>query len=161
MSDKVYIGIDPGSKGFITVIEDYAPSFFALADHTVLEVSDFLRSFKGRNVHCVMEEVHAIYGSSAKGTFSFGESFGLLKGLLIANEIPYTLIPPKKWQKEIWVHSDEVIDRGKIATKQTSVNAAIRLYPRVDLKRTPACKGIDDNKVDSLLIATYALRRNF
>lgn len=159
---KTYIGIDPGSKGYITILGEGGDiSFFSIADNTVLQVSDFLAFFKGKEVHCVMEEVHAIFGSSAKATFAFGEIFGLLKGLLIANEIPYTLVPPKTWQKEIWTHSDEEKDGNKINTKKTSINAAQRLYPRLDLKRTPACKNIDDNKVDSLLIATYAKRKSY
>lgn len=156
---KTYIGIDPGSKGFITVIGEEI-TYKSIADSTRLELSDFLSQFKNQDVACVMEEVHAIFGSSAKGTFNFGEIFGLLQGLLIANEIPYTLIPPKVWQKEMWTHSDEVKLNGKIDTKKTSINVATRLYPREDLKRTPSCKLIDDNKVDSLLIATYAKRKN-
>lgn len=158
---KTYIGIDPGSKGYISVIDSEGGHIYlSIADNTVLQVSDFLSAFRNKDVHCVMEEVHAIYGSSAKSTFAFGEIFGLLKGILIANEIPYTLVPPKTWQKEIWTHSDEEKDGNKINTKKTSINAARRLYPREDFRRTLQCKTIDDNKVDSLLIATYGKRKN-
>lgn len=158
---KTYLGIDPGSKGYISVIlPDNTITYFSFLDATPLQISDFLHLYKGQDVHCVMEEVHAIFGSSAKATFAFGEIFGLLKGLLIANEIPYTLVPPKTWQKEIWTHDDEEKNGNKIDTKKTSINAARRLYPREDFRRTPSCKNIDDNKVDSLLIATYAKRKN-
>lgn len=163
-----YIGIDPGSKGFATLMEDGKPIAFAsfqLCDQNAL--AEFFRSHADCKV--CMEEVHALYGSSAKSTFAFGEINGFLKGLFTANQIPYTLVQPKKWQKEIWVTQDMVYDykvdedgngRKVVNTKQTSINAAKRLFPGLDLRRTQNCKNIDDNKVDSILIAEYARRIN-
>ena len=119
-----------------------------------------------------MEEIHSIYGSSSKGTFSFGEINGLLKGFLIANNIPYSLVQPKKWQDEIWEFNDKVYDYKKIETedgvktrktvntKQTSFNAARRIFPNIDLRKSQRCRTIDDNKCDSLLICEYARRKN-
>ena len=119
-----------------------------------------------------MEEVHALFGSSAKSTFSFGEINGVLKALLIANEIPYTLVQPKIWQNEIWANKDMVVSyktatrAGKeikqkvVDTKATSINAARRLFPSIDMRRNERCKRIDDNKVDSLLLAEYGRRKN-
>lgn len=156
---KTYIGIDPGSKGFITVMAEEGTSFFSIADHTPLEVANFLRAHK-ENATCIMEEVHALSKSAAKSTFSFGKIFGMLQGIIMANEIPYSLVPPKKWQAEIWCNSDKVKCGSKVDTKKTSFNAAHRLFPNVDLRRTTACKTEDDNKCDSLLICEYARRKN-
>lgn len=174
MANKAYIGIDPGSKGFIALHSDDIIQFWSLADNDYYKISDILKEIKTAypNVMCVMESVHALYGSSAKATFSFGEINGLLKGLLIANKIPYSLVEPKKWQAEIWDNKDivasykKVTIRGKettkkeINTKLTSLNSAKRLYPHIDFRKTDRCKNFDDNKVDSLLLATYALRKN-
>ena len=44
--------------------------------------------------------------------------------------------------------------------KPTSINAARRLFPNIDLRKNERCKKIDDNKVDSLLMAEYARRKN-
>ena len=172
-SDKIYLGIDPGGKGFISAITDGGYKFYSISDLNALEINKVLGTLKGRgNVVAVMEEVHAIFGSAAKATFSFGEIFGLLKGLLIANTIPYHLIPPKTWQKEIWTNPDmvvaykQVVVKGKattrkeVNTKATSLNAALRLFPDVDFRKTARCKKPDDNKVDSLLIAEYGRRKN-
>lgn len=174
--NKTYIGIDPGSKGFISVIyPDNSKDFVSIADNNELSLSRALRRIKERsnnNVVACMEEIHAIFGSSAKATFSFGQIFGVLKGILVALEIPYHLVPPKTWQKEIWINSDMVVSyktikrNGKenkvkdINTKSTSFNASRRLFPDVDLRRSERCKNLDDNKSDSLLIAEYARRRN-
>lgn len=172
--DRVYMGIDPGSKGFITVMHENGMMFFSIEDNDFYRIGDIFREIKESfpNVVCVMELVHALHGSSAKSTFSFGEINGLLKGLLIANKIPYHLVQPKKWQTEIWENKDmvvsykDVVIRGKtikkkdVNTKQTSINAAKRIFPNVDLRKSERCKKSDDNKVDSILIAEYARRKN-
>ena len=110
--EKIYIGIDPGSKGFVAV--DYGDGnheFCAIADNDYHDIALFLSNVKALHegrVVCCMEEIHAVYGSSAKATFSFGEVFGVLQGILVALGIGYHLVPPKTWQKEIWVNKDKV-----------------------------------------------------
>lgn len=172
-NNKIYVGIDPGGKGFITAIINGEYEFYSISDLNALAINKVLGTLKERgNVVAIMEEVHAIFGSAAKATFSFGEIFGLLKGLLIANNIPYHLIPPKTWQKEIWTNADFVVTyknvvvkgkttvRKEINTKATSLKAAIRMFPTIDFRKTERCKFPDDNKVDSLLIAEYGRRKN-
>lgn len=168
------MGIDPGSKGFITVMTDKGIIFFSIEDNDFYRISDFLHEMKETypNIVCVMEEVHSIFGSSAKATFSFGEINGMLKGLLMANKIPYHLVQPKKWQSEIWEFKDLVVcykdvvvkdkptKRKEVNTKQTSMNSALRLFPYVDFRKNERCKKPDDNKIDSLLIAEYGRRKN-
>ena len=171
---KTYIGIDPGSIGFITIRYENGRFEFIPLDgcnfHELALKLAFLQQTK--DTFAIMEEVHAIFGSSAKATFAFGEINGLLKGLLITTGIPYQLVQPKQWQKEIWINQDIVVDykkvivkgveqtRKEVNTKQTSLNAARRLFPDIDLRKTERCKKPDDNKCDSLLICEYARRKN-
>lgn len=163
--DKIYIGVDVGAKGYFTVI--YPSNYIhhqPIIDTDKLDIIRFLQTIKNDEnipIVCCMEEVHAIYGSSAKGTFSFGEIFGYLQGVVFALGIPLTLVPPKTWQSEIWTTTDKVYKEGKkIDTKATSLNAARRLFPTLSFKRTERCSKPDDNLVDSLLIAEYARRKN-
>lgn len=179
--EKTYIGIDPGEVGFISVFyPDGRKEFFSIDENDDLSLARILRDVKTQSTEVVacMESVHAIFGSSAKSTFKFGEINGILKALLIANEIPYHLVAPKDWQKEIWIQQDEIYvtkvrtvknkETGEpeeqkvraIDTKPTSINAARRLFPSIDLRKNDRCKKIDDNKVDSLLMAEYARRKN-
>lgn len=174
MEQRVYLGIDVGSKGFVTLNTGTELRFYSIADNDAYQLSNILHDIKAEfpNAVCAMEEIHAIFGSSAKATFAFGEINGLLKGLLIANKIPYHLVAPKKWQSEIWDNKDMVVSyktvtiKGKqvskkeVNTKQTSFNAAKRIFPAVDLRKTERCKNLDDNKCDSLLISEYARRKN-
>ncbi len=160
--EKTIIGIDPGSKGFITLRRGAETEFFSIAEHHIAEAGAYLRRVKEESADIVvaMEEVHAIFGSSAGATFAFGEIFGVLQGFLIALCIPYHLVPPKDWQAEIWVKGDKVYSSGRrVDTKATSINAARRLFPDIDLRRNANCLKADDNKADSLLISEYARRK--
>lgn len=170
---KTYIGIDPGSSGFITIQRGGVFEFLSIADHDLYEINDTLKSVKEaatEGIMCVIEDVHALVGSSAKSTFSFGYNKGYLVGLLCANRIPYSLINPQVWQKCIWEDKDKVYKSsvntktGKVTkrvdTKPTSMNAAKRIFPELDFRKTPKCKNPDDNKVDSILMSEYARRNN-
>lgn len=174
--EKTFIGIDPGGKGFVTAFfPDGNKEFYSIEENDDLDLYRILKDVKERShaVTAVLEDVHSIFGASAKSTFNFGEIKGILKGLLIASEIPYTLVQPKTWQQEIWNNQDMVVSyrtikkadgveqkRKVVDTKSTSINAARRLFPEIDLRKNARCKKIDDNKVDSLLMAEYARRRN-
>lgn len=172
---KTYIAIDPGKEGFITIRHDNGLFEFIPIDGCNIHnlALKFHQLHLSKDVFAVMEEVHAIFGSSAKATFAFGEINGLLKGLLIATGIPYQLVQPKIWQEEIWINADKVYayktitdkdgnkkTRKEVNTKQTSFNAAKRLFPDIDLRKSERCRNWDDNKVDSLLLCEYARRKN-
>lgn len=174
MDNKCYIGIDPGNLGFIAIQVNGEWSFMSIKDNDMYAISDMLLYLKEkyRNIVVGMEEIHAIFGSSAKATFSFGEIFGKLQALCIAHKIPYHLIQPKTWQSCMWTNSDMSITYKKVKvkdkeitkkvvnTKETSANAAIRLFPELDFKRTSKCSKLDDNKIDATLICEYIRRKN-
>lgn len=165
-SERVYIGIDPGAQGYVCVDYGGRQDFLALRGLGWREVAEWLRGVRdgcGGRCVCCMESIHAVYGSSAKATFSFGECFGALQGILSALGIPYHLVPPKAWQKEMWVSEDRVwvqkCGRRGVDNKATSKRAAGRLYPGVDFRRTGKCKTLDDNKCDAALICGYGRRK--
>ena len=174
MNNKCYIGIDPGSRGFICTHCHGNFSFYSIEDNDLYQLSEIMAKIRqeNENLVCVIEDVHALYNSAAKATFNFGFNKGYLIGLIAANKIPYILVQPKTWQKEIWVNSDMVVDykkvllkgketiRKEVDTKNTSINAAKRLFPNIDFRKTERCKKIDDNKVDATLMSEYARRKN-
>lgn len=173
-NDKCYIGIDVGAKGFISAQINGAWSHFSIADNDLYQLSEIMREIrlKHENIACVIEDVKPIFGSSAKATFQFGFNKGYLIGLLAASKIPYTLVPPKEWQKEMWTNADMVVTykkvtikgvettRKEVNTKQTSINACKRLFPTLDLRKSERAKKIDDNKVDSIMLCEYGRRKN-
>lgn len=174
MENKCYIGIDPGALGYLAIQVNGEWTHMSLKDNDFYQISDMFEYLKSKypNIVAGLECVHAIFGSSAKATFSFGEIYGKLQALLIAHKIPYHLIAPKTWQGSLWQNSDMVItykkvklknkeiNKKEVNTKATSINAAKRLFPELDFRRTDRCSNIDDNKVDATLICEYLRRKN-
>lgn len=97
---------------------------------------------------CVVEHVGAMPGQGVSSCFSFGRNFGFILGLLTAFRIPYELVRPQKWKREFSCTSD----------KNTSIEVAQRLYPGVDLRRTPKCVKPHDGICEALLMACYGQR---
>lgn len=176
MAKDIYIGIDPGASGFIAMYSDGKFNFYEMPKiGKFIDVNGINRIFKSisllqdldkLSVHACLEDVHAVYGASAKGTFNFGYSVGIVEALIVTHMIPFTRVQPKKWQKEMWAGIP--VQKKPSSTGKTMVNdtklmskmAAKRLFPDIDLRRNDRCKIDDDNKIDALLICEYA-RRNF
>lgn len=173
---KIYCGVDIGNSGFITTLDDDKWSHYEMpkigkfvdvnALNKIFEELSSIRRFHECTIIVGAEDLHAIFGSSSKSTFSFGYICGVTEGLIVANRLPFTKIKPKEWQKVMW--QGIPIQKKPSSTGRTFVNdtklmslmAAKRLFPEMDFRRNERCKVPDDNKVDSILITEY-LRRNY
>ena len=141
-----YLSIDPGKKGSIVIIKDDSSEIYKFIIPLIKDTIDTLRlikyikSWAGYIKHCTIEDVHSVFGASAKANFSFGYICGLLEGIIIANQIPLTKITPKVWQREMWVGIKVIeINTGKKTkegnikyktdTKATSLIAAQKIFP--------------------------------
>lgn len=151
---KVFIGIDPGKDGALAVLGyREAPILVPFSETEYpcqlrrLDPTFPNRPFDGRPF-CVVEHVNAMPGQGVTSCFSFGQNFGFILGLLAAFHISYELVRPQKWKKEFSCTSD----------KNTSIAVAQRLFPGVDLRRTPQCRKPHDGVAEALLMAEYARR---
>ena len=159
--DKYYLGFDVGSAGALSVIHDNSIETFSFKDFDVADICYELSILNERaSLYAVVEDVHSVYGSSARSTFQFGYNKGWIIGMLTAMHIPYSMIAPKEWQSGVWERCDKVMEGKKVKTKETSINCAKRIFPNVDLRRTPQYKKPDDGICDALLMAEYARRKN-
>lgn len=147
----IYIGIDPGKNGGIAFI-DIRPEFvtphakaYCYSDDELISLCD---DFKGLNVMCYLEQVHAMPKQGVSSTFNFGKNFGFIQGVLKSFRIPYELVTPQKWKKEFSCTSD----------KNTSIEVCKRLFPSVNLKATERCRKDHDGMAEALLIAEYGRR---
>lgn len=152
----IYIGIDPGKNGGMSVIQ-------VLEGKQIIEVFPysednlivFLRRchnsnfLGGGDIKCVLEKVNAMPGQGVVSMFNFGQNYGFIQGVLKAYNIPFELVPPQKWKKEFSVTSD----------KNTSIEVAKRLFPQVNLKASERCKKDHDGMAEALLMAEYARRK--
>lgn len=175
-----YIGIDVGKSGGIAVIQDNKLSLYCIPtikkEVDIDELDKLLFEFKydidkedfidAHDCMCVIEDVHSIFGSSAKSNFAFGWIAGILEGLLTANRIPFIKVAPKEWQKEAWrgvspikINTGKKLKSGepkyKIDTKATSLIAAKRLFPNETFLATERSKVPHDGLVDAALMAFY------
>lgn len=143
----IYIGIDPGANGGIGII-DTKEGTAQVMPYTDGGLRTILTECNGAK-KIMVERVHAMPGEGTKSSFNFGETFGYILGMLDAFYVPYELVLPQKWKKEF----------GCTADKQTSIDTCRRLFPTVELKRTPKCRTDHDGMAEALLIAEYARRR--
>jgi hypothetical protein len=168
-----FIGIDVGKSGAISILieEEQGVNVKSFATPTLpdgdIDVQEFFRildSFKSEyNIKQVgIEKVHAIFKVAAGSTFEFGRSFGIAEGIVCAAHLPYTLVPPKKWQKEMWQGVDKVLKKNSTSTdtKAMSLVSVKRLYPNAELRDnpTPRSTKAHDGIVDAILIAEYCRR---
>lgn len=167
---EYYLGIDVGKNGSCVLVSKNHIFKFVIPTignvYDIKRLVEWLGSWSGYIKHCVIEDVHAIFGSAAKSTFEFGFGAGLLEGCLVSLNIPYTKIQPKVWQKEMFQGIPEIRKpntkgdkKGALETKQMALLAAKRIFPDVDLRATTRSKNPHDGIVDALLMAEYCRRK--
>lgn len=186
--DKFYfLGADPGKHGAVVLTNESVPSDVILIPAKVtndkldvVALWDSLYPYRNNIRLAAIEDVHALFGSSATGTFNFGEALGSLTAVihllshLSDTKFKIITIQPKLWQKEAWkgiskqyegpvinktTGEPKVLKSGaiqmKLDTKATSLEASKHLYPEACFipKR---CRVVHDGCVDAALIAYYA-----
>lgn len=159
MSRKYYLGFDPGKLGYCTIYEVETNSYThypifqgnRLNQQLIKRLAEIAAS---KNEIAVVEQVHSMPHDGISRAFSFGTSYGMLLGMLETLGVPYITCTPGKWQKTMW----EAVDKAA-NTKLTSYNAARRLLPNMDFRRSERCKVYDSNLVDATLLCLYAQRK--
>ena len=147
--DDKYLGIDPGKKGAMSIVDSdgaYVESMRLCEPLQVVQA--WLREHAPSIKFAMLERVWAKGGEGAVGAFSFGVSFGACEALLAAFEIPHELVLPLKWQRSMGVPKPP-----KKATKTQKKNAikqvALRLWPKAKITLI---------ECDAMLIAEYCRR---
>lgn len=173
---KLFIGADPGMEGAWAAIDENSNIISYMANPRIGKtgpsdlqaiskwINDlFLQQYE--RVVMTVEDVHALYQVSVKTTSILMESKGNIYGVMSAfafmhNNVSVQQIPPKEWQKKVWMFHDKVMTSSKVDTKKTSLACAKRLWPSEKFLATERCKTPHDGIVDALLIAEAA-RRSF
>ena len=82
-------------------------------------------------------------GQGVTSMFNFGQTFGAIKGVCAALELPIFFVRPSKWKKHF-----ELINSSKDASR----TKVIEMYPSLANQLT---KKKDVNKSDAILIARF------
>jgi crossover junction endodeoxyribonuclease RuvC len=152
------IGIDPGVSGSICFFED-GKILDVLEMPTMTdgkknkkqvngaqiynEISIKIRGIEKQNLRVIIEQVSAMPGQGVTSMFNFGQSFGILKGICSAMQLPMYFIRPAKWKKYFGLIKSE---------KDASRTKAIEMFPYFSSQLS---KKKDSNKADAILIASF------
>jgi hypothetical protein len=143
----VLMGIDPGVSGAVAFYFPMVPSRIAVDDVPVaggeINVHELARLIRiHRPTMAIIERVNAMPGQGVASSFNFGRSYGDVRGVIGACDVPMHLVTPQKWKKHF----------GLSADKEESRLRAIRLFPSVadsfKLKK-------HDGRAEAALIALY------
>ena len=150
------IGIDPGLSGAIAILENNKVlNIFDIPVmsegkknkkqlNSALLVSLLKENiFKNEEVSVVVEQVNAMPGQGVTSMFNFGQTFGAIKGICAALNLPIFFVRPSKWKKHF-----ELIN----SSKDSSRTKVIEMYPKLS---NQLAKKKDVNKSDAILIARY------
>ena len=152
------IGIDPGISGSICFFEDgKIIDVFEMPTMTdgkknkkqvngaqiYNEISTKIRGIEKQNLRVIIEQVSAMPGQGVTSMFNFGQSFGILKGICSAMQLPMYFVRPAKWKKYFGLIKSE---------KDASRTKAIEMFPYLSSQLS---KKKDSNKADAILIASF------
>lgn len=153
------IGIDPGNAGAIVVltkdriiIQDM-PTLVTegkgktkkgnVKKHTHMDelaIKSFLETYNSKGTQVFIEKCQSMPGQGAAGTANYMCGYGILRGICVGLDMPYTLVHPATWKKKIM----RDMDKGK----EASILRAKQLFPKADI-------GKKDGRAEALLIAYY------
>ena len=152
------IGIDPGITGAICFFEDRKIIDLIEMPNMAVgkknkrqvngaqvynEIFERIKNYNKKDIKVVIEQVSAMPGQGVTSMFNFGQSFGVLKGICSAMQLPMYFVRPTKWKKYYnLINSKKDASRTKV----------IEIFPYIS---TQLSKKKDSNKADAILIASF------
>ncbi len=152
------IGIDPGISGSICFFQDgkiidvvEMPTMTegkknkkqVNGSQIFNEISARIKRLDNKDIKVVVEQVSAMPGQGVTSMFNFGQSFGILKGICSAMQLPIYFVRPAKWKKYFNLINSE---------KDASRTRAIEIFPYFS---SHLSRKKDSNKADAILIACF------
>tara|TARA_B100000482_G_scaffold139334_1_gene102363 strand:+ start:1039 stop:1533 length:495 start_codon:yes stop_codon:yes gene_type:complete len=156
------IGIDPGLNGAIAVLQNNK----VIEIHDIPVMTDGKKNKRQLNsaqlvkllkdnfqdetdTVVIVEQVNAMPGQGVTSMFNFGQTFGAIKGICAALNLPIFFVRPAKWKKHF-----DLINSSKDASR----TKAIEMYPSISDQLS---KKKDVNKSDAILIARFYSETRF
>ena len=152
------IGIDPGISGSICFFQDgkiidvvEMPTMTegkknkkqVNGSQIFNEILEKIKKLDKKEIKVVIEQVSAMPGQGVTSMFNFGQSFGILKGICSAMQLPMYFVRPAKWKKYFNLINSE---------KDASRTRAIEVFPYFSGQLS---RKKDSNKADAILIASF------
>ena len=150
-------GIDPGVSGAIGIFKN--KKFLEVLDMPTMiagkknkkqvngaQFAHIIKKYINENegdAKVIVEQVSAMPGQGVTSMFNFGQSFGVIKGVCSALNIPIYFVRPMQWKKYF-----DLIKTNKDASR----TKATEIYPHISDKIS---RKKDSNRADAILIASY------
>ena len=143
------LGIDPGMKGCLA---HYDGTELLLTDMPIhakesggndLDIHQLYRIISLYPPdHCFLEKTTAMPGIAGKAAYSMGKSEGAILACIAAIGVPYTLVRPAQWKKQMGCAADKTLARQR----------ASQLLPQYSHNWE---RKKDDGRAEAALIALY------
>ena len=152
------IGIDPGISGSIcffhegqiidvvempTMAEGKKNKKQVNGSQIFNEISERIKKIDKKDIKVIIEQVSAMPGQGVTSMFNFGQSYGILKGICSAMQLPMYFVRPTKWKKYF-----NLINSEKDASRTRAIEIFPYFSPKLSRKK-------DSNKADAILIASF------
>lgn len=152
----IRIGIDPGQTGAIAAIDDH-DNVILLRDMPTMprlhgkgemvngaELASIIMDARSGNESITyLEQVAAMPGQGVTSMFHFGESVGIILGVLQTLQCRYKMVRPQQWKKSAGIDKKD---------KDAARTMAIQFFPVIGDKLT---RKMDIGRADALLIAKF------
>ena len=162
-----YVGIDVGLSGGIAEIDEHMncvlwdmPVYLVkqgsskkeLDEHELIRIFNNIKIINREDdekIFIGVEKQQAFTGQGVTSMFKLGYQYGFIVGTLRMLGLPFEIIAPKTWQKELGIVGEN--------TKSAAYAKASALFPNATLK-TERGK-IKDGLADALCIAEFTRRK--
>lgn len=136
------IGIDPGVSGGCAVLtpDSTVLIFSKFQDKTPTDIVTLFKDIPGGVVY--IERVHSMPKQGVRSTFTFGQNYGMLLGIVYTKGFKINHVQPLKWQTVLGCKSK--------GDKNVTKRKAQELFPSLTITHAIA---------DALLIAEYGRRQ--
>lgn len=155
----VVVGIDPGKTGAIAVVNGLDGRLLGLYDMPVVDnkvsedlladlIEQVTTAYFLDDVLAVVEHVSSMPKQGVASSFNFGESFGIIKGVLAGAAIPREYVRPHKWKAAMGLRgSDKDKSRRKAIDRWPSWSGSFK-------------RKKDDGRAEAALLAAYHVEAN-
>jgi hypothetical protein len=171
----IIVSIDPGSNGGCVAMKDNKEILYQFAFKlnqenefdmyhfidNIYNLENVFEKYDTHNVTFIIENVHSLFGMSAKSNFSFGKNCGIIEAVIATRGYKFIKVTPKDWQKEmlkgipVIKKTKKGIESKKNDVKAMSLMAQQKLFPDFNSLASSKCRTPHDGLVDALLIADY------
>lgn len=144
------VGIDPGLSGGIAIwsggnlSEAFAMPVIKGAGLNLHQIANALDNAD----LVVIEKATAMPGQGVTSMFSFGLVYGVLQGLCAGKKIPFEIVTPQSWKKQILA--------GTQKDKAAAIDYCTRNYPNISLI-PEGCRKPRDGIADAICILLYGV----